>query len=1273
MCKIHINSLAKVVDFKLIILIMSLFKVRDFWSFDLNHLWENNSDNCRATSPTNNWIDDASPPDDTTTSKAQFIVSIGRFSSIGEQDVFVCGDLEGHIYIIQVPESDQKRFIKSGSGEGDATAPSTASGSPNSGPISSGANICERQLLAATHLSTTLIDLKCGYFTSALKQSIAALCWDKLIIMTVKRHQMDLMTGPDVGASARRSSSSKLLSLDENLFSHQLEEFIRLDLMRNELAYGVIVMNNHADSSLVDSNKPNTVKGETDLSDLASLSRDSRSKTSLSLFQATKQVVQQLHLPQRDKIVVQYANQFVFTVIDGKKVVGHFRVTSSPSSLNPASDRKGNQSPTPLQSHNELRLNDKSQYFGSMPMAHLITGQKSAQSLIISLSDHCIYCLPMDKLTSQARQNIVNRVALDLLSSSSSSASRVASSGGPDPMGSSSLNRTVSSIKDGGNLQTATSSIEINLESLSEWHHELGSLPIQMQGLQRQARGAPSPVPHQPRERMVIGQLLVMSRYSLDLFASSGEHLWHQRFEVPLICLHAYTIESSPPAESKQANTGDEQPRPETAKEELKKQQIALEDQIVSLVCSDGLSDDRSNLMILKDDRMSWSAVLSSRPFQVWRMSLNRMSGLIAMLDIRQGQLIASYLGTNLNHSTGSDDTTMDELGTMAQNEGESDQLVELERLNEPLFQEDRLTLDHLKDDQRKRLLVANQIEMGPGDGIVIVCTSIRLEPNSTSVVHNIVVAFEFDDLFKFDLVNCGSGQNFRCPARGVAEVLVGNCWPDRREPLRIEASFSLLSACSGKLVGVAAMNQFNDTEPEQYQAASSSRLMPKSLKVHQYLTFNETHSGSLHQEEAFLLPMSVVAQLTHVDYTSGQGQDLGDVLNNLNGYKRGANNGPTMSPYLYCDLFLGLNGDLITLLHDFIEGDLICRGRNMQSSRSTGLDTNKGNHNNETSSNERRVETMESINMLAQSLDCRIRYMSPSPSGIDRQSSEELVQPVMISFALILRYSYPKLFDLAAGRADQIEIDDDDERIVWIHICDLSSSSGSNIVTDFISLHIKGWKDLREDMDGNEKITSDQVSGQEQNTSKLLISIESQQPMAAVFVLDHLTERVTNLCNPGARLSAKLIGNFKEFDIQRDLIDGRLSSGSFHLAISSTLHEALVSILNAHETDHKPKLKQLQLDLTKEFCKYEVATDSLLSLSKRLPSLPDDMSNQLNLLVTQAKESQLRLASILDELDKLKRLDFELFKLPAASMIRLELPRSSNLVAWSGLDQSFD
>jgi hypothetical protein len=1227
---------------------MSLFKIRDFWSFDLNHL-RKYSEQSDATTSSANDPTISSFVDEPTKDWAQFVVSVGKFSAVGEQDVFVCGNLEGHVYIIQVPESDQRKLVRDPSFRANPERESISSSS--SSRQLSLQDIGERQLLAATNLNMSLTDLKCGYFTSALKQSIAVLGADKLVILTVKRRQLDLITGADMTdlKANNKSSPTGSLLFDENLMSHKLDEWISVDLLCNEFAYGLVIINNHADSSLSDTTGKQSIN-------VASESK-TKSDVGQSLYQrASKQVVQQLRLPQRDKIVVQYTNQFVFTLIDSKKVLGHFRIKDLPRPADDGVDKNSAQ-----QHQNEaLKTSKMSECFGCMPMAHLITGLKGLQSsLIISLSDHCIYSLPMDKLTGHARQNIVNRVALDLFSSSRSAK-------GSDLSQPTLLNQTMPATGPADDQQQPRFSnlIEIDVETLAEWKRELSGLLLQMQGLQRQARDAL--VPSSQREQFLVGQLLTMSRYSLDLVSSSGEHLWHYRFETPLICLHAYTVElpirstetpeaiDKTPASANQMRVGaaDQHQKDVVPNEKnLANKQLVFDDQLVSIVCSDGFRDDRSNLMILKDDSMSWSAMLNSRPIQVNRLNLNRMSGLIATLDVKCGQLIASYLGTNHGQST-CDGSTSEGPEVTQNADGNQNLVVELERLDEPLFREDRQTSDDHKNDQLKRLLVANRIESGPSDGVVNVCTSISLQPNSTSLVHNIILTFEFDDLFKFDICNASNSVSFEQPARGVAEVQVGNCWPDRRDPLKIDVSFTLASAPAAKLVGVAAINRLNDNE--QYQDAVTPRLMPKSLKVRQYLTFNETHSGILHQEQSFLLPISIVAQIRHVDYSSGHGQELNDVLDNLNGYQRATNN-TNPPPYLYCDLFLGLKCDVITLLHHFVEGDLICRGRNKVDE---GFDETN-----------RRMETLESLNLLAQSLDCRIRFMSPTSPGMVRQSSEEFVHPIVTSFAFALKYDHMKSLNILYSETTNGGEYSDGDKMVWIHICDLSPLNESNIISDFISLHMRGWKSFKNapsDARDHDKNSMDGCK------SKVCIAIESQEPMAVVFALNHMLERVADLCLIDPRLGGRLIEK-GQLDSQEDYISSKLMHGGNDLAISSNLNDALALILNVYETKHKPKLKQLQMELTKEFHRYQLLVDDSISISKRLPCLPDDMSGQLDQLVEQTKESHQKLMSILDELDALKKRDNELCKLPAESMIRIELPISSNLVAWSGLSSSLD
>lgn len=1192
---------------------MSLFKVRDFWTFDLEALKLQTGETTGSSTQFD--LEEACH-------EGSFTSSIGRFNSIGQQDVFVCGDLRGILYIVQVPITDQQKYTKERvtSHEGESTFASSSQSPPTgSSSSSSSLNIDDRQLLAATNLGLPIVDIKCGYFTSALKQTIAILSFDKLLILHVKRLKSSDPSGE--GSSTRFDGMQEggqiwpqLMIINENLLSHEFEEYCRIDLMSERFACSLLALNSHLEGSFSEVTQKSSHAELDNSSAIASGGQRRPDEEGNKFASRSRMVVRQLHLPQRDKLIVQYVNQFLFTLVDGKKVLGHYSVQAD---LDAES--------------NDPKMHQVSQCVGSMPMAYLC-GNRSAPSLVLSFSDYSIHCVPLDKLIGQAKQDIMRRVALNLLQSSKSSNNLVT----VEEKDSYALTR-------GGEQLKGITSLDIG--SLASWTQKLIAMPVQMLSLQRKAQSASSG----NKEELTVSQLLIMSRYNLDLFTACGQHLWSQRFEAPLIHSSAYVLDSN------RLDERDCHEESQVVRINDGKQKVKFRDDLISLVCADSLTAGKSNLMILKEDRLQWSALLNAKPLKIWRLNLAHMSGLLAMLDVKQNHLIASYLGTNPASHSDADQLMPSETGDTIGDISKLELLNELAASLGSADGEDLMSVDSVRvpggalemaqEAQRNRLLFEVSLDASGKwpEVCVDTCVQLRMEPKSTGVLHDIVATLEYDDLLRFDLVP-GDDQSITMisfPAKGVARIQLGNCWPDRREPICLRGQFNLLSTTKSTN-GAKGLNELDrDNEPDCKSYCDGSNLVPKSLKVSVLLSYNETHSSLLVQEEWFLLPISMISQLIHVDYTNGNGQNLDDVLNNLGqcvNNKRASEKSSQSKPSS-CDLFLALNCDLIGLLDEFVERDLVCRGSNWRARKRASQGNNKL---------ERQSETLENINLLAQSLDCRLRYKNP----LGRQSSEELIMPVVASFALRFHNIYSNLDGQPRSQASAGDLERSED-VVWIHICTLDSSE-STITEEMVMRHMKDWAKYAADEADQEPLTAAGQDGMLRGaeTHRLLVSIECSRALPLILMTDHLLERVRNLTNFDSRLATQSIrsNKFETYDVFRETLEK-----SYHrLALSAALQNSLKSLASLYKTQHGSRVKHLKDKLDQEYCKLHVATAAILSLCKRLPSLPDDSGELLRNISAVVKHRQKSMMDTLNELALLKEVDYQFSKLPSVPVIGL-------------------
>lgn len=1131
---------------------MSLFKTRDLWSFELEQLHHD----VHASSQTQ-----------PTQRAGNHLATVGRFDEIeGDRDVIIVGNLDGALYLFRVPEEDE---------------PYDASKSDKSSELPK-----TRQLLAATSLEFPIVDLKCGYFTSALHQSIAVLLFNRIKIFQVKKRQMDLLSSPLLDITKEH-----VMLVDESLLSHEFDANHSIDLLSNEIALSILVLDCHSSGSLTKSQHsgPESPPG-------ANVNPDG-GLIGNKFLQRGKQIVQQLHLPQRDKILIRYANQHLITLIDNKKIIGHFCFKFE---SDPEVSAAQNDDMSQAKIEQMAKLRQSADHIGFLPMAFQIHLKTSA--IIIAFSNYKIYSVAVEKLNQRAKQDIVKRVALNLLTSGSKTNTST-----------SSIDHDKSSLATTRSPETSKDllAISINMSEIMEWDREFASQPIQMLAVRGPDQDSVM-VDHRQGD-MAFGQVLVMSRYQLDLISSTNQHLWSQKFETPLICFAAYTVMSHKSAS---------RPLSQTDVETTTISVRPINDLII-LLCTenDCLGENRSNLLVLKNDSAAWSALLSSKPMQVHRINLTNHKGLIATLGALNNELTVSYLGTNIDsHSIVTDDITGSNKVDL-----QDDCFGELEHLDEDDFFQTPDYLDEKDADECTSiedslsdtyLRIRSKLEAKnswPDVRVLFEC-EIKPEYNSTKVLHDIIATLEFDDLLAIQFDN-NLPYLVTKVNDGLVQLHLGNCWPDRRESISVRATFALRSSTKSS-TGSKAMDEMTGTLGK-IKTALDCNITPKSLEVKLLLEYSTTNSGVIVQEDSILLPLSMLTGLVHVDYSGGQGQDLGDILSNLGDSYQGTinpglHNDRKEQNYHFSDMVLRLDCAMIDLIDSLIENDLICRGQSMEYLR--------------TADESRVVTVLEKVNLLAQSLDCRLRYRSPL--GFSRQSSEECLAPKMISVALrfINHYGSAVTRLSSSDKLDRNTAFDSDD-IVWIHICEMLADSDESLATDLIQMHQEHY-DKRDLSDFTYSFDVNQAAPK----STVLISIECKSPIPVVFFQQHLSARF-------------------QFQTRQDCPQlTRTSSG---------IYESVRNLIDKNDLRLIRQYDKLKDELAGQFMKYQLATATYMSLAKKLPDLSDIMTRQSIDLVQLCKNYHKSMMHTIDELEQVQLMSYQLSKIPYSSSINLEKYRN--------------
>lgn len=1161
---------------------MSLFRVRNFWSFNLSQLHADHES--RQTSPSGPYE-----------SRANFAMCPGNFLSIGPHDVFVCASLEGLLCIVQVPESKQKQIHKDNT---------NITVDTNNQEPKDDHQLEDHQLLAAKQLGFPIVDIKCGYFLSSLKQSIAVLTFDRIIFYHVKRKDRksdkkgneskkslwsEIKIKRPNGDNAHNSTSNEdELLFDDNLFSQRFEERLRIDLLERELASTLVILDDHhhlASPSNESKSVSSLLSQHNYRHESSSSGRDQAPKSDNSSGYRSR-------TPQRNSIIVQYTNQFIFTIIDNKKVAGHFWLNRDDAS------KQSDVNPTSSASIGESPLQKMTQHLGQTPIAVI---QDSRQSyIIVGLTDYTIYSIAWSELMAAAKMNTVKIVAQNLFSNMDSSQHSEQS------------NKSHSPISAG--------IIKIDLDSMSVWCKELIYMPLEFIAVPRSKpqiiTNTTNHNDNKPAKYSPGDQLMVMSRYNLDLLSNSGEHLWSHKFELPLVCLSSYIIESS-----------------------SKVDKSKNDESLMTLVCTDCLSDERSNLLIFSEDRIVWSAMLDMKPIKIVRVDLSRIPGCLISLDARESHLTASYLGTNVESDTiNNSDNDCDEY-----------RVSQLETLDMDILANDNdgsLQGQTSKSDDARLPTLSIDVQQEASDhwpNAYVDCTIIiRQASKSMSVLNNFSAILEFDDLINFEPTHQMAQSIWSKSPRNVTKIDLGSWWPDRREPIIITGRFALSSSSKRSMM----VNE-NDDEMASSNWKNSmldiSGLMPKSLEVNMCFRFNDARSGTVIQEQSFLLPLSLIATIAHIDYSDGQGRNLDDIQTNLTSYKRNpATNQmgnaelehPTSAlPYHFVNFVLGQTNsiELVELVDIIIEDDLICRAIDARQSPS------------QQSRRLKHSEVLEKLTLLAQSLDCRLKFkrLNPTEDTNFYDTDEDESHLAVVSLALkIPQVSYDIEIESCSVKTDEVK-----HTTVWVHVFDLNISS--KIPEQLVRQAMKEWKIYNVQ-------TASNILSKKSTTSKILVSIECELPVPVLFIYAHLDMRFRSyeMSKSGKELMLSQL-----FEKDHDSIEINYYSifeiNDF-LAINYKLHESLKLVLSRYN-DLLDKFKVLKNDLNQSYCKFRICTMVLLASAKRLSDLPENLHRSFTLLSQLTKQYQLSLLKKLAELEQLKILEYKCSKIPHARDIMLE------------------
>lgn len=1245
---------------------MSLFRVREFWSLELDQLIVRSggiSGGAQGNQFSEGRVDcDIKSRDEVGEENGSFVADWARFECIGKRrNILVCGNLSGFICGIQVPE--ERQLLCNSRQDIEDSHSNSGSTNDNKNLEASSqefAQTNQREILFAYQLNFPIVDLKCGHFNSATKETIAILSLNKLLVFHVKPSPT-----AEIKTSSLLANDQKQQINETYPSTHELEELYRIDLLPGELATSILPLK--ASSTLAPNEDNNT----------SNINLNSTSQ-----------------LGQRISLLINYTNQFVFTLLDHKRLVGHFRIQQQiDGRATGAGEEESESSNAKDEKVIPGNIQSLAQCLGPMPVAYLpadsaasgVSQQQqqqqaqscSSSSLAITLSDQKLRCVPLDGLLRRAKQNVVKRVAKNLLFERDQLEKPLIDTSDEE--------KDKRSQQPTNQQQPQLLIIDLDLDSISKWTLEFARQPLEIHSIQRTS---PSTC-----------ELMVLSRYTIDLISGfSGQRLWSQRFEEPLICSYTYLLSA---ATATSLNGG--------AIPESKRMREGIPDgsgsvgqrqaRLLTLVCSDNLASEKCNLNILEEDKQVWCALLDSRPMKIWRAcDLGRTRNVLATLDVKAGRFSVHYLGTNLAGSSCDQSiTNADSLNALSQLEhldapicGEQEEvdLTLMHDIDGPPGEQESETENESGDNDNNQcnlLNISTKLEAKNEWPQVCVECQIKLKVEESkvrvAVLHNIMVTLEFDELFQFKPTNRDALQ----VAPGVIVVKLGSYWPDRGEPLDLSGQFCIKSQ-QRQQFGIESMRQVDNNDDDdnnelqfnyligRHTDASSIMTLPQDLKVKLCIRYSDTRiiGGMSLQMDQFLLPLNIIGQLVHIDYTSGtSGQNLADVLGNLHPYKRdllsnayysleSQMHSKSSSPYYLCDMFALDNYftsslTLIDFLDDIIESDLVCRGQNIEFKKPI----------NSTLKQDRRASVIENLNLLAQSLDCRLKFrgkslgtrrLMPSQSSEDHDGSGHQ-SPAMISIAIKIPHG-----QLPANNLNLTDKSNTEEgSVVWIHLLDLRTTSdpenrSSKLAQEFLRLHMSEWKVFRNWSVDSGKQMVDNHDQQSINRSPIMISIESEHPLPVLFVQNHLAQRLAAE-SPFCSSFYPVDERFQDsIEIDLNNLTKMISDDSpNYIATSLNLHNFLLSVSSYRDNVFKKKFQELKEKLKLEYYKFHSATMASLSLCKQLHSLPDTQRKSFNDLVSLTKFYQLHLNTTLQDLDKMKSSQCAYLKFPTSSDLFVE------------------
>lgn len=288
---------------------------------------------------------------------------------------------------------------------------------------------------------------------------------------------------------------------------------------------------------------------------------------------------------------------------------------------------------------------------------------------------------------------------------------------------------------------------------------------------------------------------------------------------------------------------------------------------------------------------------------------------------------------------------------------------------------------------------------------------------------------------------------------------------------------------------------------------------------------------------------------------------------------------------------------------------------------------------------------TLESINLLAQSLDCRLKYRS-SPSfanqstmSILRQTSEDSAAPIIFSVGFSLPNSRARM-RIEHDEPETNESQGDRMVLVWLHVCDITTSC-SEVSKEFVRIHSENWfvrQTRGEQLEQQIKVRCKQQSN-------VLLVFEGNDPVSIMFLLEHFIERLeldfklTRLDYMCQLSCERLLAETRHEagEAQKDEYGCPLQLPTNLIVVNNKLADYVRSLqqqVGRLNSDYKRCKEEVEL----EYCKFQLCTTASLSLAKRLSNLPENTNRQFAGINQLVRDYCSKLNRLLGEIDQLKR-----------------------------------